>query len=180
LLQRYSILGFYIVADLDTGPACSSSRTRKADSVATINLISVSFCVCHPKPNAVIIRRAGLRTRPTLTQKTSTTSSSAFETATPTNFSTPTPKVSVLWPYKPRATDEFALCRGEMLRILSICDDGWALGYRLGERADEWIGKVSNKPIFPAWLDTGSAVKSFSACLYDGAPGRGRNALNRI
>jgi hypothetical protein len=48
-----------------------------------------------------------------------------------------------------------------MLRILSICDDGWALGYRLGERADEWIGKLSNKPIFPAWLDTGSAVKAF-------------------
>jgi hypothetical protein len=83
-----------------------------------------------------------------------------FRDSNSNDFFYPDSKVSVLWPYKPRATDEFALGRGEMLRIVSIYDDGWALGYRLGERADEGIGKA-NKPIFPAWLDPDPAVKAF-------------------
>ena len=38
-------------------------------------------------------------------------------------------RVSVLWPYKPRATDEFVLGRGEMLQILCIYADEWVFGY---------------------------------------------------
>jgi hypothetical protein len=48
-----------------------------------------------------------------------------------------------------------------MLLILSICDDGWALGYRLGERADEWTGTATYGPIPHAWLNPGSMIKAF-------------------
>jgi hypothetical protein len=46
-------------------------------------------------------------------------------------------RVSVLWPCKPRETNEVTLDRGEMLQILRTYDDKWAGGYRLGERAEE-------------------------------------------
>ncbi|KAL2754375.1 hypothetical protein ACRALDRAFT_2109927 [Sodiomyces alcalophilus JCM 7366] len=46
--------------------------------------------------------------------------------------------VSVLWAYQPRAPDEFALERGDMLKVVGIWDDGWATGVMLDERADEW------------------------------------------
>ncbi|ROT40625.1 SH3 domain-containing protein [Sodiomyces alkalinus F11] len=50
----------------------------------------------------------------------------------------PGDRVSVLWAYQPRAPDEFALERGDMLKIVGIWDDGWATGVMLDERADEW------------------------------------------
>ena len=50
----------------------------------------------------------------------------------------PGDKVSVLWAYQPRAGDEFALDRGEMLKIVGIWDDGWATGVRISESAEEF------------------------------------------
>ncbi|KAI1327491.1 hypothetical protein F5Y16DRAFT_191750 [Xylariaceae sp. FL0255] len=47
-------------------------------------------------------------------------------------------RVAVLWAYQPRATDEFALERGDMLKVVGIWDDGWATGIMMDERADEW------------------------------------------
>jgi hypothetical protein len=46
--------------------------------------------------------------------------------------------VATLWAYQPRANDEWDLERGEMLKIVGIWDDGWATGYKLGERAEDW------------------------------------------
>ncbi|XXG98521.1 Exopolyphosphatase [Hypoxylon texense] len=50
----------------------------------------------------------------------------------------PGERVAVLWAYQPRAADEFALERGDMLKVVGIWDDGWATGVMLDERADEW------------------------------------------
>lgn len=50
----------------------------------------------------------------------------------------PGDRVSVLWAYQPRAPDEFALERGDMLKVVGIWDDGWATGVLLDEQADEW------------------------------------------
>lgn len=51
----------------------------------------------------------------------------------------PSSPVSVLWPYQSRATDEFNLERGQMLRVTSIWDDGWATGVNLrGRHAEEF------------------------------------------
>ncbi|KAI9374151.1 hypothetical protein BJX61DRAFT_532615 [Aspergillus egyptiacus] len=50
----------------------------------------------------------------------------------------PGDKVAVLWAYQPRAGDEFALERGEMLKIIGIWDDGWATGVRVPETAEEY------------------------------------------
>ncbi|RCI09727.1 hypothetical protein L249_4113 [Ophiocordyceps polyrhachis-furcata BCC 54312] len=50
----------------------------------------------------------------------------------------PGDRVAVLWAYQPRAVDEFALERGDMLKVVGIWDDGWATGVMLDERADEW------------------------------------------
>ncbi|KAF5026845.1 hypothetical protein F66182_1039 [Fusarium sp. NRRL 66182] len=50
----------------------------------------------------------------------------------------PGDRVAVLWAYQPRATDEFSLERGDMLKIVGIWDDGWATGVMLTERAEEW------------------------------------------
>jgi len=47
-------------------------------------------------------------------------------------------KVSTLWAYQPRAGDEFALERGDMLKVVGIWDDGWATGILLEEKSDEW------------------------------------------
>ncbi|SMQ53991.1 unnamed protein product [Zymoseptoria tritici ST99CH_3D7] len=46
--------------------------------------------------------------------------------------------VSTLWAYEPRAADEFALERGDMVKVLGIWDDGWATGTRVRQRAAEW------------------------------------------
>ena len=53
----------------------------------------------------------------------------------------PHDRVSVLWAYQPRATDEFELERGDMLRVVGIWDDGWATGVRIPDRADDFDGK---------------------------------------
>ncbi|KAI1148710.1 hypothetical protein F4825DRAFT_464672 [Nemania diffusa] len=50
----------------------------------------------------------------------------------------PGERVAVLWAYQPRASDEFSLERGDMLKVVGIWDDGWATGVLLDERADEW------------------------------------------
>ncbi|PTB45636.1 hypothetical protein M441DRAFT_23801 [Trichoderma asperellum CBS 433.97] len=50
----------------------------------------------------------------------------------------PHDKVAVLWAYQPRAPDEFALERGDMLKVVGIWDDGWATGLMVDERAEEW------------------------------------------
>ncbi|KAE9371518.1 hypothetical protein N431DRAFT_342522 [Stipitochalara longipes BDJ] len=53
----------------------------------------------------------------------------------------PGDKVATLWAYQPRASDEFALERGDMLKVVGIWDDGWATGVMIDERADEWDAK---------------------------------------
>lgn len=50
----------------------------------------------------------------------------------------PGDRVAVLWAYQPRAADEFALERGDMLKVVGIWDDGWATGVMMDEHADEW------------------------------------------
>ncbi|KAK3318638.1 hypothetical protein B0H66DRAFT_245792 [Apodospora peruviana] len=50
----------------------------------------------------------------------------------------PGDRVAVLWAYQPRAADEFALDRGDMLKVVGIWDDGWATGIMVDERAEEW------------------------------------------
>lgn len=46
--------------------------------------------------------------------------------------------VSTLWAYEPRAADEFALERGDMIKVLGIWDDGWATGVRVRLKAEDW------------------------------------------
>lgn len=50
----------------------------------------------------------------------------------------PSDRVAVLWAYQPRAADEFALERGDMLKVVGIWDDGWATGIMLDERSEDW------------------------------------------
>ncbi|KAK0622561.1 kinase-like domain-containing protein [Immersiella caudata] len=50
----------------------------------------------------------------------------------------PGDRVGVLWAYQPRAADEFALERGDMLKIVGIWDDGWATGVMMDDRMEEW------------------------------------------
>jgi hypothetical protein len=50
----------------------------------------------------------------------------------------PNDKVATLWAYQPRANDEFALERGDMLKVVGIWDDGWATGVRIDERAEDY------------------------------------------
>ncbi|OBR12505.1 SH3 domain-containing protein [Colletotrichum higginsianum IMI 349063] len=50
----------------------------------------------------------------------------------------PGDRVATLWAYHPRAPDEFALERGDMLKVVGIWDDGWATGVLMDEHADEW------------------------------------------
>lgn len=50
----------------------------------------------------------------------------------------PGERVAVLWAYQPRAADEFALDRGDMLKVVGIWDDGWATGVMTDDRAEEW------------------------------------------
>jgi hypothetical protein len=53
----------------------------------------------------------------------------------------PGDKVATLWAYQPRASDEFSLERGDMLKVVGIWDDGWATGVMIDERADDWDAK---------------------------------------
>ncbi|KAK6077589.1 SH3 domain-containing protein [Seiridium cupressi] len=57
----------------------------------------------------------------------------------------PGDRVAVLWAYQPRAADEFALDRGDMLKVVGIWDDGWATGILTDERADEWEARRQNQ-----------------------------------
>ncbi|KAK1998493.1 SH3 domain-containing protein [Colletotrichum falcatum] len=50
----------------------------------------------------------------------------------------PGDRVATLWAYQPRAPDEFALERGDMLKVVGIWDDGWATGILMDEHANEW------------------------------------------
>lgn len=50
----------------------------------------------------------------------------------------PSDKVAVLWAYQPRAGDEFALERGDMIKVVGIWDDGWATGVMVPEKTEEW------------------------------------------
>jgi|ERR1700722_2995944 hypothetical protein len=101
--------------------------------MAHVTFVRVFSCLWQTKLTAVSTSVATVRT-------------ALHSRRRPTSVSTPlsrrqfmhtNSRVSVLWPYKPRETDEFALDRGEMLQILRIYDDQWADGYRLGERAEE-------------------------------------------
>lgn len=49
--------------------------------------------------------------------------------------------VATLWAYQPRASDEFTLERGDMLKVQGIWDDGWATGIMIDERAEQWVPK---------------------------------------
>lgn len=53
----------------------------------------------------------------------------------------PGDKVATLWAYQPRASDEFALERGDMLKVVGIWDDGWATGVMIDEQAEDWDAK---------------------------------------
>lgn len=53
----------------------------------------------------------------------------------------PGDKVATLWAYQPRASDEFSLERGDMLKVVGIWDDGWATGVMIDERAEDWDAK---------------------------------------
>jgi hypothetical protein len=53
--------------------------------------------------------------------------------------------VSVLWKYEPRAGDEFALERGEMLLIISIWNDGWSTAAKTTTRAEEFDPTLQRK-----------------------------------
>lgn len=46
--------------------------------------------------------------------------------------------VATLWAYEPRAADEFHLERGDMIKVISIWDDGWATGVRVRQKAEDW------------------------------------------
>jgi hypothetical protein len=71
-------------------------------------------------------------------------------------------EVSALWQYKSRETDELGLDCGDMLRILSIYDDGRAPAYRLGRRATEWSGVTTGpSSMSPTRAEPGSVRKGF-------------------
>jgi hypothetical protein len=53
----------------------------------------------------------------------------------------PGDRVATLWAYQPRAGDEFALERGDMLKVVGIWDDGWATGVLTEGRAEDWEAK---------------------------------------
>ena len=54
----------------------------------------------------------------------------------------PGDKVATLWAYQPRAGDEFALERGDMLKVVGIWDDGWATGILIDDKAEDWDAKI--------------------------------------
>lgn len=72
----------------------------------------------------------------------------------------PNDKVATLWAYQPRATDEFVLERGDMLKVVGIWDDGWATGVRINERAEDYSGK--DKIQRDSGVSNGSGLKGES------------------
>lgn len=63
--------------------------------------------------------------------------------------------VATLWAYEPRAADEFALERGDMIKVIGIWDDGWATGIRVRQRADDW--RPDDKVLRDSGLSNGSS-----------------------
>ncbi|KAL1839797.1 hypothetical protein VTJ49DRAFT_1171 [Mycothermus thermophilus] len=74
----------------------------------------------------------------------------------------PGDRVAVLWAYQPRASDEFLLERGDMIKVVGIWDDGWATGVMLDERAEQWEARRQ------AQRDSG--VSNTSGRLHDDSP----------
>jgi hypothetical protein len=66
--------------------------------------------------------------------------------------------VATLWAYQPRAGDEWDLERGDMLKVVGIWDDGWATGYKLRERAEDW--ETSRNPNRDSGMSNGSTNKN--------------------
>jgi len=50
----------------------------------------------------------------------------------------PGDRVAVLWAYKPRAINELNLDRGDMIKVVGIWENGWAMGVMVDERVEEW------------------------------------------
>ena len=63
---------------------------------------------------------------------------SSFQDYYSQDYVHPGDRVAVLWSYQARASDEFALDRGELLKVIGIWDDGWATGIRLPETAESY------------------------------------------
>lgn len=80
----------------------------------------------------------------------------------------PNDTVATLWAYQPRASDEFELERGDMLKVVGIWDDGWATGVKLSESAEQWEARrnvqrdsgVSNGSR-RSGVTSGSEIKAF-------------------
>jgi len=72
----------------------------------------------------------------------------------------PGDKVSTLWAYQTPARDEFALERGDMLKVVGIWDDGWATGVLIEERADEWDAQREGQASGSS-TDVGGEIKAF-------------------
>jgi hypothetical protein len=69
--------------------------------------------------------------------------------------------VATLWAYQPRANDEWDLERGDMLKVVGIWDDGWATGYKLRERAEDW--DVRRNPNRDSGVSNGSTSRQVAA-----------------
>jgi hypothetical protein len=69
--------------------------------------------------------------------------------------------VATLWAYQPRAGDEWDLERGDMLKVVGIWDDGWATGYKIRERVDEW--EVRRNPNRDSGVSNGSTGRQQAA-----------------
>lgn len=86
----------------------------------------------------------------------------------------PNDHVSTLWAYQPRASDEFELDRGDMLRVVGIWDDGWATGVRVNQRAENWDPErktqrdsgVSGGPSPEESPPQNGSVKAFPVCKH--------------
>ena len=88
----------------------------------------------------------------------------------------PNDRVATLWAYQPRASDEFELERGDMLKVVGIWDDGWATGVRISDRAEDYDGK--HKPQRDSGVSNGSGrrepspppmgeIKAFPVCVLE-------------
>ncbi|KAF2861821.1 hypothetical protein K470DRAFT_214194 [Piedraia hortae CBS 480.64] len=64
--------------------------------------------------------------------------------------------VSTLWTYEPKASDEFALERGDVIRIIGIWDDGWATGVRTPLRAEDWSEAWETRGRNASFRDSGT------------------------
>ncbi|TQS33697.1 hypothetical protein Golomagni_05946, partial [Golovinomyces magnicellulatus] len=84
----------------------------------------------------------------------------------------PGDQVAVLWAYQPRAGDEFALERSDMIKVVGIWDDGWATGVMSNEKAEEWearrqaqrdsgVSNSSQQPQDPVQDSVSGEMKAF-------------------